>query len=73
MTEDTQLCLSWLIVGGRREMCLVHNADFFLFPPQIWCGGLTVSTGLQVPSAVKTLQKIENELGGSTSSLNNVA
>ncbi|KAF4803306.1 FSD1-like protein [Turdus rufiventris] len=39
----------------------------------IWCGGLTVSTGLQVPSAVKTLQKIENELGGSTSSLNNVA
>ncbi|NXR18342.1 FSD1L protein, partial [Cinclus mexicanus] len=39
----------------------------------IWCGGLTVSTGLQVPSAVKTLQKSENELGGSTSSLNNVA
>ncbi|XP_032942402.1 FSD1-like protein isoform X4 [Catharus ustulatus] len=39
----------------------------------IWCGGLTVSTGLQVPSAVKTLQKNENGLGGSTSSLNNVA
>ncbi|NXT68011.1 FSD1L protein, partial [Chaetops frenatus] len=39
----------------------------------IWCGGLTVSTGLQVPSAVKTLQKSENGLGGSTSSLNNVA
>ncbi|NWH91638.1 FSD1L protein, partial [Aegithalos caudatus] len=37
----------------------------------IWCGGLTVSTGLQVPSAVKTLQKSENGLGGSTSSLNN--
>ncbi|XP_071311831.1 FSD1-like protein isoform X4 [Agelaius tricolor] len=39
----------------------------------IWCGGLTVMTGLQVPSAVKTLQKSENGLGGSTSSLNNVA
>lgn len=39
----------------------------------IWCGGLTVTTGLQVPSAVKTLQKSENGLGGSTSSLNNVA
>ncbi|NXI37053.1 FSD1L protein, partial [Galbula dea] len=39
----------------------------------IWCGGLTVSTGLQVPSAVKTLQKSENGLSGSTSSLNNTA
>ncbi|XP_072778887.1 FSD1-like protein isoform X5 [Taeniopygia guttata] len=39
----------------------------------IWFGGLTVTTGLQVPSAVKTLQKSENGLGGSTSSLNNVA
>ncbi|KFQ55494.1 FSD1-like, partial [Pelecanus crispus] len=36
----------------------------------IWCGGLTVSTGLQVPSAVKTLQKSENGLCGSTNSLN---
>ncbi|KFP79994.1 FSD1-like, partial [Acanthisitta chloris] len=36
----------------------------------IWCGGLTVSTGLQVPSAVRTLQKSENGLSGSTSSLN---
>lgn len=39
----------------------------------IWCGGLTVSTGLQVPSAVKTLQKSENGLCGSTNSLNNIA
>ncbi|NWS75015.1 FSD1L protein, partial [Crotophaga sulcirostris] len=39
----------------------------------IWCGGLTVSTGLQVPSAMKTLQKSENGLSGSTSSLNNIA
>ncbi|XP_071586256.1 FSD1-like protein isoform X2 [Heliangelus exortis] len=39
----------------------------------IWCGGLTVSTGLQVPSAVKTLQKSENGLNTSTSSLNNIA
>ncbi|XP_063175437.1 FSD1-like protein isoform X2 [Chroicocephalus ridibundus] len=39
----------------------------------IWCGGLTVSTGLQVPSAVKTLQKGENVLSGSTGSLNNTA
>ncbi|NXN39183.1 FSD1L protein, partial [Rhinoptilus africanus] len=37
----------------------------------IWCGGLTVSTGLQVPSAVKMLQKSENVLSGSTGSLNN--
>ncbi|NXK14039.1 FSD1L protein, partial [Herpetotheres cachinnans] len=39
----------------------------------IWCGGLTVSTGLQVPNAVKMLQKSENGLSSSTSSLNNVA
>ncbi|XP_009563006.2 FSD1-like protein isoform X1 [Cuculus canorus] len=39
----------------------------------IWCGGLTVSTGLQVPSAMKTLQKSENGLSGSTSSLNDIA
>ncbi|NXG94043.1 FSD1L protein, partial [Stercorarius parasiticus] len=39
----------------------------------IWCGGLTVSTGLQVPTAVKTLQKSENVLSGSTGSLNNTA
>ncbi|NXY90894.1 FSD1L protein, partial [Alcedo cyanopectus] len=39
----------------------------------IWCGGLAVSTGLQVPSAVRTLQKTENGLSGSTSSLNNLA
>ncbi|XP_016279765.1 FSD1-like protein isoform X8 [Monodelphis domestica] len=38
----------------------------------IWCGGLSLSTGLQVPSAVKTLQKHENGMSGSTSSLNNV-
>ncbi|NXL92465.1 FSD1L protein, partial [Alectura lathami] len=38
----------------------------------IWCGGLAVSTGLQVPSAIKTLQKNENGLSGSTGSLNNV-
>ncbi|XP_075266716.1 FSD1-like protein isoform X4 [Opisthocomus hoazin] len=39
----------------------------------IWCGGLTVSTGLQVPTAVKTLQRSENGLSDSTSSLNNIA
>ncbi|NWR73629.1 FSD1L protein, partial [Centropus unirufus] len=39
----------------------------------IWCGGLTVSTGLQVPSAIKTLQKSENGLSASTSSLNIIA
>ncbi|KYO35107.1 FSD1-like protein isoform C [Alligator mississippiensis] len=38
----------------------------------VWCGGLTVSTGLQVPSAVKTLQKSENGLSGSSSSLTNI-
>nr|XP_056704087.1 FSD1-like protein isoform X2 [Euleptes europaea] len=39
----------------------------------VWCGGLTVTTGLQVPTAVKTLQKNENGLSGSASSLTNVA
>ncbi|XP_066567088.1 FSD1-like protein isoform X2 [Amia ocellicauda] len=38
----------------------------------VWCGGLTLSTGLQVPSAVKSLQKTENGLGGSGSSLNSM-
>lgn len=32
-----------------------------------------MTTGLQVPSAVKMLQKSENGLSGSTSSLNNIA
>ncbi|KAJ8402078.1 hypothetical protein AAFF_G00373130 [Aldrovandia affinis] len=39
----------------------------------VWCGGLTLSTGLQVPSAVKSFQKTENGLGGSNSSLNSMA
>ncbi|XP_006887045.1 PREDICTED: FSD1-like protein [Elephantulus edwardii] len=39
----------------------------------VWCGGLSLSTGMQVPSAVRTLQKSENGITGSTSSLNNVA
>ncbi|XP_077331310.1 FSD1-like protein isoform X4 [Lithobates pipiens] len=34
-----------------------------------WCGGITLYTGLQVPSAVRTLQKAENGLSGSSSSL----
>ncbi|XP_053321845.1 FSD1-like protein isoform X2 [Spea bombifrons] len=39
----------------------------------VWCGGLTLYTGLQVPSAVKTLQKAENGMSGSSSSLTSVA
>nr|XP_046146636.1 FSD1-like protein isoform X1 [Oncorhynchus gorbuscha] len=39
----------------------------------VWCGGLSLSTGMQVPSAVKSFQKNENGLGGSTSSLNSMA
>ncbi|XP_027470861.1 FSD1-like protein isoform X6 [Zalophus californianus] len=38
----------------------------------VWCGGLSLNTGMQVPSAVRTLQKSENGMTGSTSSLNNV-
>ncbi|XP_046870951.1 FSD1-like protein isoform X1 [Hypomesus transpacificus] len=38
----------------------------------VWCGGLSLSTGLQVPSAIKSLQKTENGLGGSNSSLNSM-
>ncbi|KAM4809408.1 FSD1-like protein isoform 2-T2 [Rhinophrynus dorsalis] len=39
----------------------------------VWCGGLTLFTGLQVPSAVKTLQKSENGMSGSSNSLTSVA
>uniref|UniRef100_A0A8B9KBC8 Fibronectin type III and SPRY domain containing 1-like n=1 Tax=Astyanax mexicanus TaxID=7994 RepID=A0A8B9KBC8_ASTMX len=39
----------------------------------VWCGGLSLSTGLQVPSAVRSFQKTENGLGGSNSSLNSMA
>ncbi|XP_051785764.1 FSD1-like protein isoform X2 [Erpetoichthys calabaricus] len=39
----------------------------------VWCGGLALSTGIQVPSAVRSFQKSENGLGGSGSSLNNGA
>ncbi|KAK1176202.1 FSD1-like protein isoform X4 [Acipenser oxyrinchus oxyrinchus] len=39
----------------------------------VWCGGLTLFTGLQVPSAVKCFQKTENGLSGSANSLNSVA
>lgn len=36
---------------------------------QVWCGGLTLTSGLQVPSAVRSFQKTENGLGGSNSSI----
>ncbi|XP_048114506.1 FSD1-like protein isoform X3 [Alosa alosa] len=39
----------------------------------VWCGGLSLSTGLQVPSAVRSFQKTENGIGGSNSSLNSMA
>ncbi|XP_031433651.1 FSD1-like protein isoform X2 [Clupea harengus] len=39
----------------------------------VWCGGLTLATGLQVPSAVRSFQKTENGIGGSSSSLNSMA
>ncbi|XP_067262744.1 FSD1-like protein isoform X1 [Chanodichthys erythropterus] len=35
----------------------------------VWCGGLTLTSGLQVPSAVRSFQKTENGLGGSNSSI----
>uniref|UniRef100_A0A8C1P5U2 Fibronectin type III and SPRY domain containing 1-like n=1 Tax=Cyprinus carpio TaxID=7962 RepID=A0A8C1P5U2_CYPCA len=38
----------------------------------VWCGGLTLSTGLQIPSAVRSFQKTENGLGGSNSIRNNL-
>ncbi|XP_030050185.1 FSD1-like protein isoform X2 [Microcaecilia unicolor] len=39
----------------------------------VWCGGLTLYTGLQVPSAVKTLQKNENGMSDSSNSLTSAA
>ncbi|XP_062844597.1 FSD1-like protein isoform X3 [Trichomycterus rosablanca] len=38
----------------------------------VWCGGLSLTTGLQVPSPVRSFQKAENGLG-SNSSLNSMA
>ncbi|XP_059499043.1 FSD1-like protein isoform X4 [Stegostoma tigrinum] len=35
----------------------------------VWCGGLNLYTGLQVPSAIKSLQKGDGGLGGSENSL----
>ncbi|XP_067839439.1 FSD1-like protein isoform X3 [Heptranchias perlo] len=35
----------------------------------VWCGGLNVYTGLQVPSAIKSFQKGDGGLGGSANSL----
>lgn len=35
----------------------------------VWCGGLILSTGLQIPSAVRSFQKTENGLGGSNGSI----
>ncbi|NXK49637.1 FSD1L protein, partial [Chauna torquata] len=70
--------------GGQLTFCNANSKELLytfrtkftqpLLPGfMVWCGGLTVSTGLQVPSAVKTLQKSENGLSGSTGSLNSVA
>ncbi|NXC76580.1 FSD1L protein, partial [Anhinga anhinga] len=62
--------------ANSKELLHIFRTKFTqpLLPGfMIWCGGLTVSTGLQVPTAVKTLQKSENGLSGSTSSLNNIA
>lgn len=57
---------------------LLHNFKTKFTQPvvpgfMVWCGGITICTGLQVPSAVKTLQKTENGLSGSSSSLTSVA
>ncbi|XP_067886400.1 FSD1-like protein isoform X1 [Heterodontus francisci] len=35
----------------------------------VWCGGLNLYTGLQVPSAIKSFQKGDGGLGGSENSL----
>ncbi|NWW46067.1 FSD1L protein, partial [Pedionomus torquatus] len=62
--------------ANSKELLHIFRTKFTqpLLPGfMIWCGGLTVSTGLQVPSAVKMFQKSENGLSGSTSSLNNIA
>lgn len=37
--------------------------------PQVWCGSFHVSSGLQVPSAVKCLQKRNSAASSSTASL----
>ncbi|XP_043575354.1 FSD1-like protein isoform X8 [Chiloscyllium plagiosum] len=39
----------------------------------VWCGGLNLYTGLQVPSAIKSLQKGDGGLGGSENSLTGLA
>ncbi|NXJ64416.1 FSD1L protein, partial [Rostratula benghalensis] len=62
--------------ANSKELLHIFRTKFTqpLLPGfMLWCGGLTVTTGLQVPSAVKMLQKRENGLSSSTSSLNNIA
>ncbi|XP_029860398.1 FSD1-like protein isoform X5 [Aquila chrysaetos chrysaetos] len=62
--------------GNSKQLLHTFRTKFTqpLLPGfMIWCGGLTVSTGLQVPSVLKMLQKSENGLSVSTSSLNNIA
>ncbi|XP_037228671.1 FSD1-like protein isoform X5 [Falco rusticolus] len=62
--------------GNSKKLLYTFRTKFTqqLLPGfMIWCGGLTLSTGLQVPSVVKMHQKSENELSGSATSLNNIA
>ncbi|XP_061220937.1 FSD1-like protein isoform X4 [Neopsephotus bourkii] len=62
--------------ANSKELLYTFRAKFTqpLLPGfMTWCGGLTVSTGLQVPSAISMVQKSENRLSGSTNSLNNIA
>uniref|UniRef100_A0A671R0K4 FSD1-like protein n=1 Tax=Sinocyclocheilus anshuiensis TaxID=1608454 RepID=A0A671R0K4_9TELE len=51
-------------IGHFLNYCLINPIK-----PSVWCGGLTLSTGLQIPSAVRSFQKTENGLGGSSSSI----
>lgn len=53
--------------GGLFKLMRFLKWKYFVF--QVWCGGLTLTTGLQVPSAVRSFQKTENGLGGSNSSI----
>uniref|UniRef100_A0A672QCS6 Fibronectin type III and SPRY domain containing 1 like n=1 Tax=Sinocyclocheilus grahami TaxID=75366 RepID=A0A672QCS6_SINGR len=56
-------------IGHFLNYCLINPIKPSVSYLMVWCGGLTLSTGLQIPSAIRSFQKTENGLGGSNSSI----
>lgn len=54
-------------MGGALALLLSPHAP--LTGPQVWCGSFQVTTGLQVPSSVRCLQKRGSATSSSNTSL----